>query len=121
MWEINQPMKSKKSKWQTVAAFMMGISSVFSPAVQAAPTVAAASQSTTAEAANTKAVVQTKEKKGHGVELNNGYDGDGGLTINHDIMMFNSPIFFPRYHTKETYRTQQKRAKGRFKASKGRK
>lgn len=114
-------MKNRRSKFQTVAAYMMGLASMFSPAVQAAPTVTAQTQSNTAEAANSKAVVEVKERKGQGVELNNGYDGDGGLTFNHDKMMFHSPIYIPRYHTKETYRSQQKRAKGRFKASKGRK
>jgi len=31
-------MKNKKSRFQTVAAYMMGLASMFSPAVQAAPT-----------------------------------------------------------------------------------
>lgn len=53
----------KKSKFQTVAAFMMGMASMFSPAVQAAPTVAAQAQSNTAESANSKSVVETKAYK----------------------------------------------------------
>jgi len=114
-------MKNKRSKFQTVAAYMMGLASMFSPAVQAAPTVAAQAQSNTAEAANSKAVVESKEKKGQGIDVNNGFDGDGGLIFNMDKMMFHSPIFDPRRHTVETYRSQQKKAKGRFKASKGRK
>jgi len=113
-------MKNKKSKFQTVAAFMMGMASIFSPTVQAAPSVAAVSQSPTAEASNSKAVVEYKEKNGQGIEINNTHGGDGGLIFNMDKMMFHNPIFSPRYHTKETYRSQQKRAKGRFKASKGR-
>jgi len=100
---------------------MMGMASIFSPTTQAVPAVAAQSQSTNAEAANSKAVVQTKERKGQGIEINNTYDGDGGLIFNTDVMTLHSPTYSPRYHTKETYRSQQKRAKGRFKASKGRK
>jgi hypothetical protein len=113
-------MKNKKSKFQTVAAFMMGMASMFSPAVQAAPSVAAQAQSNTAEASNTKAVVESKERKGQGIEVNNGHDGDGGLIFNMDKMMYYNPIFEPRKHTVETYRSQQKRAKGKFKSRKGR-
>lgn len=92
-------MKNKRSKWQSVAAFMMGIASVLSPATQAAPTVAQAAQSTNAEAANTKAVIQTQENKGQGIAINNSFDGDGGLLFHHEGMFQHSPMYFGR-HTK---------------------
>lgn len=82
-------MKNKRSKWQSVAAFMMGIASVLSPATQAAPTVAQAAQST-----NTKAVIQTQENKGQGIAINNGFDGDGGLSFHHEGMYQHSPMYF---------------------------
>lgn len=110
----------KKAKWQTVAAFMMGMASVLSPTTQAAPTVAAQSHSQNAEASNSKAVIQTKENKGQGITINNSFDGDGGLLFHHEGMFQHSPMYFGR-HTKETYRSQQKARKNKFKSQKGRK
>jgi hypothetical protein len=94
----------------TVAAFMSAMAA-FSPAQKAA--VAAPETNQTVNA-NKDAVVKLKEEKMSVTRVND----MGGIDFDPTRIAYVNPIFEPRKHTVQTYRSQQRAAKARRKSRK---
>jgi hypothetical protein len=93
-----------KKQMKTVAALMMATVAVAAPA-----------ESNTIRKVEKKEISAVTERKEKGQGINVNHDS-GGLDFDFDrMMLYTNPIYSPKKHTVETYRSQQRKAKKRKK------
>lgn len=106
-------MKKKNTIGNLAARLALAGAAIFSPTSQIAEAKVLSVSGTETSVPGTKSTEAKKERTGQGIETN---QMTGGLDFDIPRMWANpNPIYIPKKHTKQTYRSQQRAAKARRK------
>jgi hypothetical protein len=104
-------MTQKSHKFMKTVAAFLALGGMVATPTQQAKSVEVAGKTIEVTKSNKEGIVERKQKK-HNIEIN---DHDGGLDLRFTRIAQTSPIYFPKKHSVESYRSQQRKAKRRRK------